>query len=101
MESKLKHLEICQAVISRMAGNCFLLKGWSVTLVAGLFALAAAGANVRFACVAYLPIVIFWYLDAYYLRQEKLFRKIYDSVRGLSEGEINFDMNTARFSESV
>ena len=34
MESKIAHLEMVQAVITRMAGNSFLIKGWSVTLVA-------------------------------------------------------------------
>lgn len=39
MEKKLTHLEMIQAVITRMAGNSFARKGWAVTLVAGLFAL--------------------------------------------------------------
>jgi hypothetical protein len=45
MESKLKHLELVQGVINRMAGNSFILKGWSVTLTSALFALAAKDAN--------------------------------------------------------
>ena len=40
MEDKRKHLELVQGVINRMAGNSFMLKGWAVTLVAGIFALA-------------------------------------------------------------
>ena len=40
MEKKLKHLELVQGVISRMANNSFMLKGWAVTLVAGIFVLA-------------------------------------------------------------
>jgi hypothetical protein len=40
---KEKHLELIQAVISRMAGNSFLLKGWSVTLAAALLALGYLG----------------------------------------------------------
>ena len=42
MDRQLTHLQMIQAVITRMAGNSFLIKGWSVTLVAALFALAAA-----------------------------------------------------------
>ena len=41
VSNKLKHLEFIQAAINRMAGNLFMLKGWSVTLIAALFALAA------------------------------------------------------------
>jgi hypothetical protein len=33
MGDKIKHLEMIQAVISRLANNSFLLKGWSITLV--------------------------------------------------------------------
>jgi hypothetical protein len=38
---KHEHLEFLQAAINRMAGNLFLLKGWTITLIAALFALAA------------------------------------------------------------
>ena len=48
MESKIAYLQMIQAVIARMAGNSFLIKGWSVTLVAALFALAAANTNALF-----------------------------------------------------
>ena len=37
MDRKMKHLEMIQGVISRMANNSFMLKGWAVTLVAGIF----------------------------------------------------------------
>jgi len=37
MEKKLKHLEMLQGVINRMANNSFLLKGWSVVLISALF----------------------------------------------------------------
>ena len=39
MEQKIKHLEFIQTTINRMAGNSFLLKGWTVTLTGGLLAL--------------------------------------------------------------
>ena len=43
--AEIAHLQMIQAVITRMASNSFLIKGWSVTLVAALFALAAANTN--------------------------------------------------------
>jgi hypothetical protein len=45
MENKRKHLEMIQGVINRMARNLFFLKGWTTTLIAALFALAAKDAN--------------------------------------------------------
>lgn len=80
-EDLLKHLEFIENVITRMANNSFLLKGWTVTLVAALFVLAAQNANVDFVILALFPMMAFWILDAYYLRQERLFRELYNSMR--------------------
>jgi len=96
-ENKLKHLEFIQSVVNRMASNSFLLKGWSVTLVAALFALAAKDANKNYIIVAYLPVGIFWIVDAYFLSQERLFRSLYDDVRKKKEDEIDFSMNAEQF----
>lgn len=96
MENKLKHLEMIQGIINRMASNSFALKGWSVTLVAGIFALSSKDANEIYFLIAYIPIIVFWFLDAYYLLQERLFRSLYGKVRRLSEEKIDFDMNIAK-----
>ena len=97
MEKKLAHLEMIQAVITRMASNSFALKGWAVTLVAGLFALSGKDANQFYYLVTYIPIVVFWYLDANYLCQERMYRNLYEKVRELDEDKIDFSMNaTAR-----
>ncbi len=101
MERQLAHLQMIQGVITRMASNSFFVKGWSVTLVAALFALAAAGTNELFVYLAYFPAFMFWALDAYFLRQERLFRKLYDHVRELAADTINFSMNTTPFDEKV
>lgn len=93
-ENKLKHLEMIQGIINRMASNSFALKGWAVTLVAGIFALASKDTDKIYFLIAYVPIVVFWFLDSYYLLQERLFRSLYGKVRQLPENEIDFDMNT-------
>ena len=80
MESE-KHLEMLQAVITRMAGNSFLLKGWSVTLISAIFALAAKDSKPGFALIAYFPAVAFWALDGYYLAQERSYRSLFNRVR--------------------
>ena len=84
-----------------MAGNSFLIKGWSVTLVAALFALAAANTNPLFVYLAYFPTFMFWALDAYFLRQERLFRKLYDHVRTSEQASVDFSMNTQPFAYNV
>lgn len=95
--NKLKHLEFLQCTINRMAGNLFLLKGWSITLIAALFALAAKDTNKAYAALAYFPLVMFWTLDGYFLSQERCFRALYDHVRHLDESQIDFSMDTRPF----
>ena len=101
MGQKEKHLEFIQGVINRMAGNSFLLKGWSVTLVAALFALSAKESYLGFVYLAYFPAIAFWILDGYFLRQEKLFRELYNCVRVKKEEEIDFSMDTESFKKKV
>jgi hypothetical protein len=99
--NKHKHLEFVQAAVNRMAGNLFLLKGWSITLIAALFALAAKDANKSYVLIAYFPLLIFWCLDGYFLSQERRFRALYDQVRNMNESDIDFSMDTRPFSDDL
>ncbi|MBC8400936.1 MAG: hypothetical protein ISR95_00185 [Candidatus Marinimicrobia bacterium] len=97
MESKFKHLEFIQGVINRVAHCSFLLKGWSVILLSGLFALAAKDKNILFVYLAYLPVLTFWVLDGFYLYQERLYRNLYNNVKDQQSDDIDFSMNTKEF----
>jgi len=101
MEAKLKHLEMIQGIINRMAGNSFLLKGWSVTLISALFALSAKDSNQFFLYLAYFPCVAFWSLDGYFLWQERMYRKLYQDVAKKDLESIDFDMNATKFKDKV
>ena len=97
MESKLKHLEFIQGVINRLASDSFRIKGWSVVLVAALFVLLAREGRIDFLYIGLIPVVFFWGLDGYFLWQERLFRALYDHVRGLDEPAVDFSMETGAF----
>lgn len=88
-------MEMIQGIVSRMASNSFALKGWAVTLVAGIFALSSKDADKMYFLIAYIPILVFWGLDSYYLLQERLFRSLYNKVRKLEESKIDFSMDTS------
>ena len=75
-----KHLSLIQGVVNRLAGNSFALKGWSVTLVSALLALAAKDADACLVAIALLPALTFWGLDGYFLAQERLYRGLYGRV---------------------
>ena len=100
ISDKHNHLDYIQAAVSRMASNLFLLKGWSVTLIAALFALAAKDSNQAYAAMAYFPLIVFWTLDGYFLSQERRFRSLYDHVRKLDELKIDFSMDTKPFASN-
>lgn len=73
-------------------------------IAAALFALAANDARAAFAAVALLPALSFWGLDAYYLRQEHLFRKLYDAVRLSPDDAFDkdpFSLSTAKYEDEV
>lgn len=89
--SKLEHLKMLQAIITRMASNSFMVKGWCITLVSALLALSAKDARFM-VFVAYLPVLMFWWLDAFFLHQERLFRELYDHVRTSDKDESDFSM---------
>lgn len=84
MENKIKHLEFIQSTITRMNQNSFQIKGWMITLVSALLALYASSERVVYIIIAIVPAVVFWFLDAYYLQQERRFRGVYNDVAGLS-----------------
>jgi hypothetical protein len=97
MEKKLKHLEFIQNVIRRMNKNSFLIKGWTVTLVSALFALAAKDANLKYVMISYIIIPTFWILDGFFIATERKYRELYREVAKKSESEIDFDMDASRF----
>jgi hypothetical protein len=71
-----------QAVIARLAGNAFLMKGWAITLAAGAFGFAVSSDRWLLALVAVITTIAFWALDAYFLRCERLFRELHSRVAG-------------------
>ena len=97
MEDKRLHLDFIQRIIARMANNLFYLKGWTITLIAALFALFVKDANSKFLVLAYFPVIICWTLDGYFLSQERLFRALYDHVRKLDNEKIDFSMDTSKY----
>lgn len=98
-EDNNKHLEFAQSVITRMGQNSFLIKGWTIGLVSALFALSAKDSNQEFIFIAYFPAIMFWFLDSYFLYQERLFRKTYDDIR--KGGTVEFSLSTKKFDKGL
>ncbi|MFB8217695.1 hypothetical protein [Streptomyces anulatus] len=80
-DQQIKHLEFIQAIVTRLGNGSFLIKGWTLTVGGIFFGLLAKDLSWKVALTGFVPIIGFWLLDSYYLRQERLFRKLYDEVR--------------------
>jgi hypothetical protein len=98
-DNKHKHLDFIQDVITRMNSNSFLIKGWTITLVSALFALAAKDANVNYVLVSYIVIPVFWVLDGFYISRERQYRDLYAVVATKDEAVIDFCMDTCDFNK--
>ncbi len=85
MYNQIKHLEFIQVIISRMNTNSFQIKGWNVLIVSALLAAFSSTKNELFILIGIFPVVIFWFLDSYYLLQEWKFIGLYNDVAGIRE----------------
>lgn len=100
MPNKITHLQMIEMVIERMAKNSFTLKGWSVTLVVAVFGFSIQTTQQKYILIAYVPIIVFWFLDAYYLLIERKYKSLYKLTLLKSETEIDFDMDINNLSTS-
>ncbi|WQV35583.1 hypothetical protein KVK49_06785 [Helicobacter pylori] len=74
----IEELKILQGVINRMAQNSLECKKWTLVLAVGVLSLKIeAISNSYGLCVLGVLLLCFWFLDAYYLTQERSFRKQY------------------------
>lgn len=83
-EKKIKHLELIQNIITRLNTNSFQIKGLAITIGAAALAVYASTQKLEFILIGILPTLIFWFLDAYYLTQERKFRGLYNDVAGVT-----------------
>lgn len=84
------YLNILQGVISRMATSSANCKTWCVTIVSAIIVVIADKAKPNYVWIALLPVTLFFFLDAYYLGQERSFRAIYnDFVKRLKNDDAN------------
>lgn len=99
-EDMFEEFELIQNVIERQADNSFKIKGWTVTLVVVALIFKTEDFHV---IAAFLPLLGFWGLDAYFLKQEKKYRCLYNWVREHRQDEDGhlFDLDASRFEDEV
>lgn len=88
----IKHIEIYQSIINRMAGNSAACKQWAVGLVSAILMLIAEKGKVELAPLALFPILLFFFLDTYYLALEQQFRNAYSQfIKDLHSGNLTIE----------
>lgn len=72
-----QYLQMLQDIINRMAANSSNCKAWAITLFTAMAALMISVEDMRqWIWIILFPIILFYYLDAYYLGLENGFRNL-------------------------
>lgn len=79
-EIKLKHLDYIQGVVARMAHSSAQAKSWLLPVVTATFGYALTQRSGTVAMLGIAAILLFGYMDANYLRQERAYRRLYNAV---------------------
>lgn len=83
------HLKTLQSIIERIAGNGASAKSWCATLVSAIVGFTLHNGERQCVLISVLPVVLFFYLNCYYLAIEKYFRHSYNEfVKKLHSGEL-------------
>lgn len=97
-ENKIIHLGFIQSIINRMANNSFLIKSFAITFTSALLAFLLERGNFY---ISIIPIILFWWFDAYFLHQEKLYRKLYEKVANNEKSSELFSLSTTEYQREV
>ena len=86
------YLGILQSVINRMASNSAGCKTWCITIVSAIIVLISDKSNPIYVWVSVVPILLFLFLDSYYLGLEQRFRDSYNTfINKLHTGTAKID----------
>lgn len=106
-ESKIhKEIDLVQDVIKRMSQNSFQVKSWLIAILTAIVVIGKdsilVNQNTKINTIAlniflFLPIFCFWYLDAFFLSKERLYRELYKWIinhRRANPELYLYDLNT-------
>ena len=89
----IKELEMIQGIINRIEKIPLLIKTWIIVLIVILL----LKGNKYHTFITFIPILAFWFLDAYFLRIGRLYNWVKDNR--LKTKDFLFDLNYKRFEK--
>lgn len=103
-ENQIKSLEFLQNIISRMANNSSNLKNIAIAIVAAIIGYYGNINNTN-SVISNKPfvviILILWILDSYYLKQERIFKYIYNYVKDHDNDCFNYNPTRNEIKEII
>lgn len=91
-----KELDLIQNCVTRMSQNSFNVKGWLIALLVAVIALLPEMINIVALCFMIVGIVlVFWFLDGFFLKIETLYRWKYNWVisKRLKSDDFFYNLN--------
>ncbi|MHA1251612.1 MAG: hypothetical protein ACTSRP_16595 [Candidatus Helarchaeota archaeon] len=78
-----EYFKIIQSIIDRMGRNSFMIKAWYATLFSAVIVLIFTYKSFTYEILIiniflFIISIVFWIIDSYYLKKERLFRKLYE-----------------------
>lgn len=80
-EKMVEYLQLIQEPICRMSTTSAIFKGFSATIVSGIAVISYDDIKTYILALSFVPVILFFFLDVYYLQLEKLYRHLYEEVR--------------------
>lgn len=94
-EDRRKHLDLVQGAVNRMAGASANAKSWLLPVVTAAFGFCAVEGELSIGLLGLGAVVLFAFIDAQYLRQERAFRALYRDA--VSAKVPLYEMSPARY----
>ena len=94
-EKMIKHLELIQSVVARLSTHSFRLKTLTLVQVAAILLAFSSSEDRTLLLLAPIAAVLLWILDAWFLREERAYRRHYDKVRQLPDERVDFAMDVS------
>lgn len=99
-EDRRQHLGLIQAVIARMSAASSTAKGWLLPVVTATYGYALSQNEGSVALLGIAAVGLFAMLDANYLRQEKAYRRLYNTVARSTKSVPSFTLDPSDADDS-
>lgn len=96
--NSVKHLEMIQSIINRLAENSFLIKGWFLTISLAELGFYISNSDKKYlALLIVISAIVFWVFDSFYLCAERKFRCLFKDVANHKNNFKAFSMDRSPY----